>query len=428
MGNWPGRRTKNRVVRKQWFLNRYCSKTEVFEQFDLFSNNKQTGGRKMIKMLNAFTDEIDDPETAVTELLEQVDPDNKLLANSVGIVHCFSEFLDSGVVKALSGKLPFDVVGTTTMSLSTSSFISDMGLSLTVLTSDTVKFISGVSAPINDSVDGPLAELYNGIAAAEKPSLLMPFIPFMITVGGDEFIEKLDSLSGGIPAFGTLAISNEPDYSKSYTIYKGRGYAASMVLLALVGCVDPVFLSVSVNKESILKQKAVITGINRNILQTINNIPAVTYLESTGLVKDNDVAALASIPFVIQLEDGSTLIRAVISSTGDGGVILCGAAPVNSTLALALMSQEEVIASTAGKVQEALEKARGRGILMYSCAGRNWVLGVQILAEHEKVKECIGSKAPYYFVYSGGEIFPSFLDNGSVVNHLQNDSLIICIL
>ncbi|MDR2178380.1 MAG: FIST C-terminal domain-containing protein [Treponema sp.] len=382
----------------------------------------------MIKMLNAFTDEIDDPETAVTELLEQVDPDNKLLANSVGIVHCFSEFLDSGVVKALSGKLPFDVVGTTTMSLSTSSFISDMGLSLTVLTSDTVKFISGVSAPINDSVDGPLAELYNGIAAAEKPSLLMPFIPFMITVGGDEFIEKLDSLSGGIPAFGTLAISNEPDYSKSYTIYKGRGYAASMVLLALVGCVDPVFLSVSVNKESILKQKAVITGINRNILQTINNIPAVTYLESTGLVKDNDVAALASIPFVIQLEDGSTLIRAVISSTGDGGVILCGAAPVNSTLALALMSQEEVIASTAGKVQEALEKARGRGILMYSCAGRNWVLGVQILAEHEKVKECIGSKAPYYFVYSGGEIFPSFLDNGSVVNHLQNDSLIICIL
>ncbi|MDR0670012.1 MAG: FIST C-terminal domain-containing protein [Treponema sp.] len=382
----------------------------------------------MIRTINAFTDEIDDQEAAVAELLKQVDPDNNLLANSVGIVHCFSEFLDNGVVKALSDKLPFDVVGTTTISLSTPLCISDMGLSLTVLTSDSVKFTSGVSSPITDSVDGPLTELYNRIAAAGKPSLLMPFIPFMLTVGGDEFIEQVDSLSGGIPAFGTLAISNEPDFSRSYTIYRGQSYTESMVLLALSGDVDPVFLSVSVSEENILKQKAVITGINRNVLQTVNNMPAVAYLESVGLVKSGDIGALASLPFIIQLEDRSILVRAAISAAEGGGVILCGAAPVNSTLALAPMSQEDVISSTAGKVREALEKARGRGILMYSCAGRNWALGVKTMAEHETVRDCVGDRAPYYFVYSGGEIFPSFLDNGSVVNHLQNDSLIICIL
>jgi hypothetical protein len=64
---------------------------------------------------------------------------------------------------------------------------------------------------------------------------------------------------------------------------------------------------------------------------------------------------------------------------------------------------------------------------MYSCAGRNWCLGMQPMAEHEKVKECLGD-TPYHFVYSGGEIFPSRLGDGAVVNHLQNDSLIICIL
>ncbi|MDR0730626.1 MAG: hypothetical protein LBF63_03090, partial [Treponema sp.] len=280
----------------------------------------------MIKVINAFTEEVDDTEAAVSEILEQLDPDNKLLANSVGIVHCYGEFLENGTVQALSDKLPFDLVGTTTMSLSVPSFISDIGLCLTVLTSDSVKFISDVSSPINGSVDEPLTELYGRIAAAEKPSLLMPFIPFMITVGGDEFIEKIDSLSGGIPAVGTLAISNEPDFSKSYTIYKGQGYAASMVLLALTGDVDPLFLSVSVSEENILKQKAVITGINRNILQTVNNMPAVTYLESIGLIKSGDVGALASMPFIIQLKDGSILVRAVISATEDGGVILCGAA------------------------------------------------------------------------------------------------------
>ncbi|MDR2376435.1 MAG: FIST C-terminal domain-containing protein [Treponema sp.] len=382
----------------------------------------------MIKMINAFTEEIDDMEAAVSEILEQLDSDSKLLANSVGIVHCYSEFLENGTVKALSEKLPFDLVGTTTMSLSVPSFISDIGLSLTVLTSDSVKFISGVSPPITGSVDGPLTELYNRIAAAGKPSLLMPFIPFMITVGGDEFIGKIDSLSGGIPAFGTLAISNEPDYSKSYAIYNGQSYTASLVLLSLVGDTDPLFLSVSVSEENILKQKAVITGIDRNILYTVNNMPAVAYLESIGLVKAGDIGALASMPIIIQLEDGSILVRAAISASEGGGVILCGAAPVNTTLALAPMSQEDVITSTAGKVQEALEKAGGRGILMYSCAGRNWALGVQSMAEHEKVRDSIGSQAPYHFVYSGGEIFPSFLDNGKVVNHLQNDSLIICIL
>jgi hypothetical protein len=382
----------------------------------------------MIKMINAFTAEIDDPEAAVSELLEQLDPGNSLLTNSVGIVHCFTEFLDSGVVEALAGKLPFDLVGATTMSLSVPSFISDMGLGLTVLTSDTVKFISGVSPAVTDSAAGPLAELYGRIAAAGKPSLLVPFIPFMMNVGGDEFIEELDSLSGGIPAFGTLAFSNEPDFSKIYTIYKGRAYAASMVLLALVGEVDPVFLSVSVDEENILKQKAVITGVNRNILRTINNMPAIGYLESTGLVKDGNVAALASMPFIIQLENGSTLVRAPLRATEDGGVILCGAVPVNSTLSLASMNQDDVINSTAGKTREALEKARGRSIMMYSCAARNWALGVQSMAEHEKVKECIAGGAPYYFAYSGGEIFPSFLDNGGIVNQLQNDSLIICIL
>jgi hypothetical protein len=383
----------------------------------------------MIKMLTAFTEEIDDVDAAVSELLGQLDLAHKRLANSLGIIHCYSDFVDSGVVKALSEKLPFDTVGSTTISASASSMLGEAGLSVTVLTSDDVQFVCGVSVPVTDSVDAPLSELYGRITAAldGKPAMLMPFIPFLLNVGGDEFIEKLDSLSAGIPAFGTLAISNEPDYSRSYTLYNGESYLASMVLTALAGDAAPEFLSVSVNEENILKQKAVITGVKRNILETINNIPAVNYLESIGIVKGGEVSGLQAMPFIIYLEDGSLLIRACIGGTGDGSLILCGAVPLNSSIALATMGFEDVISSTEAKVKEALAAAGDRGILMYSCAGRNWCLGMQPLAEHEKVKECLGA-APYHFVYSGGEIFPSRLDDGRLVNHLQNDSLIICIL
>ncbi|MDR0730948.1 MAG: hypothetical protein LBF63_04710, partial [Treponema sp.] len=261
----------------------------------------------MIKMLTAFTEEIDDVDLAVSELLGQLDLDHKRLTNSLGIIHCYSDFVDSGVVKSISEKLPFDTMGTTTISTSTSSNVAPMGLSVTVLTSDDVRFITGVSGPVTDSADAPLTELYNRITAglSEKPAMLMPFIPFLINVGGDEFIEKLDALSGGIPAFGTLAISNEADYSRSYTFYNGESYLASMALALVVGDAAPLFLSVAVNEENILKQKAVITGVNRNILQTVNNVPAVNYLESIGIVKNGDVSGLQAMPFIIYLEDGS---------------------------------------------------------------------------------------------------------------------------
>jgi hypothetical protein len=383
----------------------------------------------MIRVLTAFTEEIDDVDSAVAELLEQLDLDHKRLANSLGIIHCYSDFVDSGVVRAISEKLPFDTVGSTTISASASSRLSETGLSVVALTSDDVRFVSGVSMPVSDSVDAPLSELYNRMAAdlSEKPAMLMPFIPFLPNLGGDEFIAKLDSLFGGIPAFGTLAISNEPDYSRSYTFYRGESYLDSMALVAIVGDVAPEFLSVSVNEENILKQKAVITGVNRNILQTVNNIPAVNYLESIGIVKGGNVTGLQAMPFIIYLEDGSLLIRGCVGGVGDGSLILCGAVPVNSTIALATMGFEDVVNSTETKVTEARAVAGDRGILMYSCAGRNWCLGMHPMAEHEKVKECLGD-IPYHFIYSGGEIFPSRLDDGSVANHLQNDSLIICIL
>jgi hypothetical protein len=112
----------------------------------------------------------------------------------------------------------------------------------------------------------------------------------------------------------------------------------------------------------------------------------------------------------------------------DGGAILGGAVPVGSALALATMELEDVVDSTGNTVSAALEKAKGRGMLIYSCAARYWVQGVQITAEQEKVAACIGNTTPYHFIYSAGEIFPEFLSDNKIVNHLQNDSLIICIL
>ncbi|MDR1916953.1 MAG: FIST C-terminal domain-containing protein [Synergistaceae bacterium] len=384
----------------------------------------------MIRMLTAFTEEIDDLEVSVADILDQIEPDKNLLANSVGIVHCRHDFLESGAVNAIKESLPFDLVGVSTINTGAPGVMGEFVLTLTVLTSDDVQFVAGVSSQIADDMEGPVQELCERLISGPgiKPGMLMPFVPFMLNFGGDEFVAKLDSLSGGLPAFGSLAISNEPDYSGAYTIYNDGYWSDAMVLLALVGNVKPEFLSVSTLDANVLKQKAIITAAAKNVLQEINNIPAVKYLESLGLAHDGNIAGIESMPFVIDNEDGSRLIRSCIEATEEGYVICAGAIPINSVFGVATMGIDDVVASTEALVCEAVERAGGRGILMYSCVARNWTLGTKIMAEQEKVAECVGESSPYHFTYSGGEIFPVTMKDGSHANLLQNDSLIICIL
>ncbi|MDR1572307.1 MAG: FIST C-terminal domain-containing protein [Clostridiales Family XIII bacterium] len=384
----------------------------------------------MVTMITAFTEEIDDIEAAVSEVLAQLDLENSLKAHSVGVLHCFVDFLESGVVEGLCAKLPFDVVGTTTLSVSTREGMSPLGLSIAVLTSDSVSFVTGASEPITGAVDGPIEELYGRLVSGlpEKPAMLMPFVPFLLNVCGDDFVEKLDSLSGGLPAFGTLAISRNLEEGRIFTIHNGSHYRDSLVLLALCGDVDPVFMSVSVTDENILKQKAMVTGVDRNVLSTVNNLPAVEYFESIGLASGGVMFNIQSMPLILYQEDGSTLIRACVSPAEGGSVILAGAANVNSTLALATMGMDDVIRSSGEKADETLKVAEGRGALIYSCVARRLVLGAKPMAEHEKLAERFGEAFPYSVAYSGGEIFPSILADGSAANHLQNDSLIICVI
>jgi hypothetical protein len=384
---------------------------------------------QMIKIFTAFTEELDDIDVAVSEILGQLDLDHNLMQNAVGIVQCYSEFLESGIVRQIRSKLPFDLVGCTTSSESVQGMISQTGLALTVIASDDVRFVTGVSEPVEGDPDGAVRELYERMTAglAEEPTMLMPFLPFIVTVGGDEFVDAIDEITGGIPIFGTLAISSNTDFSQVFTTYNGEYYQSSLVMIAVIGDAKPEFFSISVADENILTAKAVVTGVERNILKSINGMPAVEYFQAIGLVSGTDLTGLQTIPLVIQLDDGSRLLRACIASTDDGGAVLCGTVPLNSSLSLAAMGLEDVIRSTAERMPKVAAAAEGRGVIIYSCAGRNWALGMRWAAEHEVVAEHL-SEMPYSFGYSGGEIFPDRLADGTVVNHMQNDSVIICVL
>jgi hypothetical protein len=385
----------------------------------------------MIKMLTAFTEEIDDADTAIAEIFGQLDTD-RLMKHSVGIIHCFTDFAESGVLATICERLPFDVVGITTMSASVNGVMSDLVLTLSVLTSDDVEFATGVSIPVSDNLTESLADLYQRLTAAhaEKPALLLTFLPFIAQLSGDAFAACIDKLSKGVPAFGCLAITNEPDFDKSYTIYNGKAYPVSMALIALYGEVNPLFFTASVDEEQMVisKQRGVITGINKTSLQSVNGLSAVQYLESIGIIEKDDTSSMVYQPLVAHLPDGSRLIRACLSAGNNGAINLSGIIPANASIVFTNMDAEKLIKLTGAKVQQALDAAYGRLLLMYSCSARNWALGTAWLEEHKKVDKIISGSVPYHFVYSGGEIFPSKLEDGTFANYMQNYSMIICVL
>ena len=68
----------------------------------------------MIKSFVATTREVDDVQAAVAEITAALDLEKNLLKNSLGVISCFSDFEETGVLKAICDSLPFDCIGSTT--------------------------------------------------------------------------------------------------------------------------------------------------------------------------------------------------------------------------------------------------------------------------------------------------------------------------
>jgi hypothetical protein len=387
----------------------------------------------MIKMFTAYTEEIDDVDAAVEEILNKLDLDNQILKHSIGLIHCYQEFLESGIVRELASKLPFDLAGITTVSLSVLGFISDFGLTVSVLTSDDVEFAADMSSPIGEDPSIPLKELYGRLTKklSQRPSLLLSFLPLVQHIGGDELVTGVDAVSGGLPQFGTLSMSDDPGFNLCATIYNGKSEHSSVVLVALAGEVKPEFLTISVDDEISTREKAVITRANRNVIQRINDMPATKYMESIGLA-NGAAARWANLPVVIYPEDGTRLIRASLAADAENGLILAGTAPVNSRVAFSSIDADKVKVSAETVFKQALAAAKNGGesrcILIYSCVSRFWTLGMGETAEHEIAEKVFGDSVPYHLIYSGGEILPSVLQDGAVINHQQNFSVVICVV
>lgn len=391
----------------------------------------------MLKCASVYTYELDDPELALEEINSQLAEKIPLLANSVGIIMCHTEFITSGIVRHISKNLPFELAGVTTSSQAVNGEAGEMILTIFVMTSDDVRFKSGVTGDLDDTIDAPLKEAYGKLAGGEPelPKLAFVFLPLILKHAGDAYINAWKQVIPGVPVYGTIAIDDTVAFEGSETIYGGENYKTAMPFVLCYGNINPRFLIGILPEDKVMPYKGEVTKSNGSFVAEINNINAYKYFEDIGLAKDGAFAhSSLFVPFVIDQKkredyDGIPVIRGHAAFTEDGTAIFRGNVDEGSTFTMLATESNGVLSATRQKIGQINELNDVNGALIFPCIVRQMMtIGAGSLAELEIIKDIINPDIPFMAGYSGGEVCPTSVKNNVPINRFHNFTLIILIL
>lgn len=387
-------------------------------------------------MFAAYTKELDDIDAACNEILDQLDLERNGRKNSVGLITCDSEFVDSGVVEALCKRFDFDTVGITTRGTAVSGQVGFDILSIAVLTSDDVRFSAVMSDPIViDDIDAPIEAAYHKGTAKyknEKPSFILAYPPLLLNIGNGRLVMPLKRMSGeDIPIFGTLSSDLTPNFSSCKNIYNGAAFLNTFGMIFFFGEVHPQFFMRSISPQNVQKQHAIVTDAEGFVVKTINDMLFSRYLQRLGFTSEN-FGNLYIVPFIVNLKN-SNLVSSISCSnysvTEEGYGIFGEKIPIGSTIALGRLDAGDVLKTTKEVVTliaDMYEKDSISCVLMYSCLSRGIIVGNDYFAELRVVSDTFAGVIPFQCCYSGGEICPVPDESGNMVNHIHNFTFIAC--
>jgi hypothetical protein len=387
----------------------------------------------MMKIITAKTYEVDDIEVAVGEITAELKAGGELLKNTIGIVACHYEFVNSGVIEAIADALPFRLVGSISSGQAVSNESDSLLFTIMVLSSDDVEFVKVLTPSLVGDPGRVIRESYAAATSGreEQPALILTFAPFMIENSGDEYVNVLHEVSDGAPCFGTLAVDDTSDFGNCFMLSDSSHYRDRMSMILLYGNVNPKFYIANISESRVLEKSADVTKSQGHILMEANERPITDFFRDLGLTKASETQyAMSSLPFLLDYNDGTPKVSKIfIGLTPEKYAICGGAIPEGSTLHIAFSSKDDVLYTT----EEALSLLLGdimdaSGVLMYSCISRGMTFGIEQFKEMELVRETIGESVPFLMAFSGGEICPTQVSDGKAINRFHNNAFIALLL
>jgi len=380
-------------------------------------------------MITAYTEEIDEAADGIAELLGQIDL-GALKKNSVGIVTCHRDFARSDFVGELHKRLPFSVIGMTTMTSANPRGQGMYSLSLSVLTSDELVFETAVTKSLSaDDYAKEIEAAYSEAAGRlpGDPSLIVTLFPLLKNPNSAEIHKCLDEVCGGIPIWGGVATHTDTSYNHCRVLRDGGYEREGMAMLLIHGPIDPEFVVVSLPLQNIHKTQGEVTSSDGCVLKEINRLPAVKYLETLGIVIMEN--APMTTPLMIYYEGTPEPVAlAIYAVNGDGSVSCGGEIPMGASVAVGEITAGSVMASAGEAMDRVLGCGKRGALMVLPCVSRYMMLGDNPEDEIDLIAGKVqrGGIMPYMLAYSGGEICPVRDSEGVPRNRFHNFTFSVC--
>ncbi|MDR3090682.1 MAG: FIST C-terminal domain-containing protein [Clostridiales bacterium] len=391
----------------------------------------------MIRSITAYTTEIDDAEQAAADITSALDL-SKLLKNTVGIIVCHNDFVDSGAAEAVCAALPFPTVGVAALAgliSSSADNLENFLLSVLVLTSDDADFSVGLTEPIESAETfGNIDKIYKETAGklSGPPKLVLSYLPLgILTVSSDEVVRKMDTLTGrATPNFGSYSSSANLEFTNAFIIVNGKHYRDRYAFVLISGEVNPRFFCAAAFFSKNMPKKGLVTRAVSNMIQEINNKPPIEYLKEAGVCSNAEEfnASAVNFPILVDYNDGSNpVMRGAFHITEEGHIFCAAEVPQDSTISISIADTEGILRSFDEVIDFANSAGEASAVLIYSCIGRYWMLQTDYQKEMSAALERI--KPSFQLAYSGTEICPvAFEGSDKTANRSHNITCVVCAL
>lgn len=235
------------------------------------------------------------------------------------------------------------------------------------------------------------------------------------TFNADQFIYQLQDAYPGTPIVGGLA-SGLPNERGTAVFLNDQVFRSGAVIVGLGGAYT--VRSLVAQGAMPIGEPWTITSVDRDIVWTIGNRPALEVLRDTleGLSEDmrerasrNLLVGLAIDEYKDELQQGDFLIRNLMGVDRRTGAVGVNALPrVGQTIQFQIrdaLAADEDLRQQLARIQTELEGVDAAGGLMCTCNGRG--VGLFEVADHDaqSVKEALGD-LPLSGFFCNGEIGP----------------------
>ena len=316
-----------------------------------------------MKSIELYTEEIDDIEEAIQDLLAQA-KEFEFKKNSMAILFADEDMDYEELYKHLSKEWDFPIIGCTALAMltGTKGYVPS-GIAILILSADDCQFSVGMTGELNihnfkEEINKTYQQVKSKLSSREK--LVISYGSGVMEeddAPGNEIVKAISALGNReIPLFGACA-SDGFSFENFHVYCNGEITRKGQVIALIAGNVNPHFVSINSvgDRASFLYE---ITKSNSNKVYEVGNTTFVEALKKEGMQveKTNVLGDYILTPFVVTMvmSDGDRIevtrnLSMLNHETGAG--VFMGNMPQGSTISIGILNRGELKST----VEEAFE-------------------------------------------------------------------------